>query len=69
MKLLDELKKRQGARAQADFARELGITPAALSRIYKGDRQIGISIARRIRKRYPDLTWMLAQWLLDDDAA
>lgn len=66
MNLVDELKRRQGRRSQAEFARELGITPAALSLIYLGRRQVGGSVARRIRARYPELVWHLAESILGD---
>ncbi len=67
MRLIEKLQERQGNKTQAEFAAELGITQAALSRIYSEDRSIGIKVAKRISKRFPDLAFEVAAFLLADD--
>ena len=67
MVLIEKLKELQGDKSQQQFARELGINQSALSRIYSGDRRIGVRVARKIRKRYPDLAFDVAAFLLGED--
>jgi transcriptional regulator with XRE-family HTH domain len=67
MNLIDRLKERQGDKTQAEFASYLGISQSALSRIYSGERTIGQGVARKIKRRYPDLAFALAAFLLDEN--
>jgi len=66
--LIDELKARQGERSQLDFAEnELGISQSHLSRIYSGDKKIGLESLRKIVRRYPELRNEVIAFLLGDD--
>lgn len=67
MTLADKLKRLQGDRSQAEFAAELGITQPTLSRIYDGKRQIGRRVAQKITRRYPELAFDVAAFLLATD--
>lgn len=67
MDLVEELKRRQGDKTQMEFAAEIGINQGNLSRIYSGDRRIGARVARKLKKRFPDLTLELAAFLLASD--
>lgn len=66
--LIEKLKVLQGRKTQEEFAAELGISQSQLSRIYQGDRRVGIKLARRIRQRYPELAFDLAAFLLNEAA-
>ena len=48
-------KHRQAGLTQVQFAQRLGISQATLSRLYNGQRQIGITTLTRIIEAYPDL--------------
>lgn len=67
MSLVGKLKERQGNKSQMEFAAELGVNQAALSRIYRGERAIGARVAKKIAKRFPELTFEVASFLLDDN--
>lgn len=67
MTLIASLKQKQGERSQEQFAAELGITQAMLSRVYSGKRQIGRQVAGKIARRYPDLAFEVAAFLLATD--
>lgn len=64
MGLIDSVKQVQGKKTQRDFARTVGISEAALSMLYNGQRPLGPRIARRLREAYPDLMLVLAEALL-----
>ncbi len=55
MNLIDELRARQGQKTQDEFSLELDIDQSSLSRIYAGKRKIGLGVARKICRRYPEL--------------
>lgn len=67
MSLVEELKRRQAGKSQEVFAAEIGITQSMLSRLYSGERTVGKAVARRIKRRFPDLTLELASSLLAGD--
>ncbi len=68
MSLIAELKAKQGDRSQQDFAAsELGCSQAQLSRIYSGDKAIGVSVLKKIIRRYPELEREVIAFLLSDD--
>ena len=69
MNLIDALRAKQGMMSQADFAGLLGISEAALSLIYAGERQIGESVGRRIVRVYPDLRWLVTGYIMDKEEA
>ena len=62
--LVEKLRTRMGERTQAEFAAELNISQAQLSRILSGEQSIGIRTARAIALRYPELTFDLGSYLL-----
>lgn len=53
--LVQRLKEQQGERTQAEFAKFLGISRSTLSRLYSGERRVGLETLRRIGERYPNL--------------
>lgn len=56
--LVEKLKEKQGDRTQAELASDLGITQIMLSRLYSGEREIGLDTLRKIASRYPDLAFL-----------
>jgi transcriptional regulator with XRE-family HTH domain len=56
--LVEKLKEKQGDRTQAELASDLGITQIMLSRLYSGQREIGLDTLRKIASRYPDLAFL-----------
>lgn len=67
MSLVEKLKQLQGTKTQSEFATELGIDQSTLSRIYSGERRIGLEAARQIKNRFPDLSFEIAAFLLAGD--
>ncbi len=67
MDLVRRLKDLQGDKTQTEFANELGVSQSNLSRIYSGDRSIGVDVARKIRMRFPELALEVASFLLYAD--
>lgn len=57
-KLIKRLRERQGSRGQNDFAVFLGISPGMLSRLYKGDRNVGLDTLVCVAERYPELGYL-----------
>lgn len=57
-KLIKRLRERQGSRGQNDFAVFLGISPGMLSRLYKGDRNVGLDTLICVAERYPELGYL-----------
>ena len=55
--MIDSLKQkyRQAGLTQVQFAQRFGISQATLSRLYNGQRRIGITTLTRIIEAYPDL--------------
>ena len=64
MKLVDELRVKQGTMTQSQFASVLNVSEGTLSQIYSGKRQIGEALARRIADVYPDLLWIAAGFVM-----
>ena len=52
--LTDILRKYQGAMSQNEFARLLGVSGAAISLIYTGQRNPGIEVIRALAQRFPE---------------
>lgn len=50
--LVELLKARQGDKVADDFAHDLGIRGTTLYAYYRGDRSVGISVARRMAKYF-----------------
>lgn len=65
--MIAELQRRQGTSTQTEYARMLGVSQATLSRIYAGERRIGMRLAKRLAVMYPDLIFVLAAYLLAND--
>jgi len=65
--VIERLRQLQGDRSDEAFATELGIAQPTLSRIYKGSRGLGRRVAQKIARRYPELSFELAAFLLADD--
>lgn len=53
--LVERLREKQGDRTQSAMAKELGITQSMLSRLYRGEREIGIDLLLKVAVRYPDI--------------
>ena len=58
------LRERQGDRSQRAFARHLGVSPALLNLVMRGKVRLGVSGARRVLARYPELRGALADAVL-----
>lgn len=67
MRLIESLRSRQGERSQQEFATELGVAQGTVSKIYSGYRGIGPDVARKIVRRYPELAFEVAAFLLGSD--
>lgn len=56
--LIERLRERQGNRNQTTFAEFLGISLPTLSRLYSGEREVGMDTLMQIGKVYPDLAFL-----------
>ena len=65
--LIKELKLRQGAQTDKQFAAVLGIHAGELSRVYAGKRLIGERVGRCIVRAYPDLRWLVAGYIMEKE--
>ena len=52
--LIEALRQKQGNQTLDEFGRFLGVDHTTLSRIYNGERGIGIHTLRKIVAKYPD---------------
>lgn len=64
--LIRELKLRQGAKTQTEFASDLRIRQAWLSKLYNrpAEYRMGLDLGRRIAELYPELVFDVAKCLL-----
>jgi transcriptional regulator with XRE-family HTH domain len=62
--MVGRLRKLQGNKNQREFASELGLSQSQLSRLYTGERGIGLRTAQLIVQRYPELALDMATFLL-----
>jgi len=52
--LVDILRKYQGSLGQNEYARLLGVSGAAISLIYSGQRGVGVEVLRGLAQRFPE---------------
>lgn len=57
----------QGDKSQAEFAKEIAISQSYISRIYRGERNFGPKLARKLKAAYPHLALEIAAFLLPTD--
>lgn len=63
------LRLRMGGRTQRDFAADLGISEALLSRVLRGERVFGRRSAGLIAAKFPEMRGLLAEALVGTTAA
>lgn len=62
------LRDRMGAASQREFAREVGVSEAVMSRLLRGKYRLGRSAAGRITAAFPEIRPWLALAVLETPA-
>mgnify|MGYP000934973357 CR=1 FL=1 len=52
--LTELMRELQGAESQEAFARRIGVAQTLISKIYRGERDPGIKVARGLAKAFPE---------------
>lgn len=64
-KLVARLREKQGSMPMYKFAESMRVDPGMLSKIYSGDREIGIMTLGSIQYAFPDLTEEINAYLTE----